>query len=271
MSDIFVSYAKEDRKRIVPLVRLLENARWKVFWDRNIPTGESWRQFIGAQIKVARCIVVAWSVSSVKSEWVHEEADQGKRKKILIPVLIDKVEPPFGFGTIQTADLTDWDGSASHNGFRRFFDDVSRVLGLSQGAWEESLMKTVNEKETTPLRSESLDLSKTEAQIMLVEKDFYDKKLNPNGKVVFDYASGLTWQQNGSDKPLEYYEAQEYIEALNSQQFAGYNDWRLPTLDEAMSLVEHRKNRDNLYINSEFTGGYYIWTCDKPKSIHWLL
>ncbi len=67
----------------------------------------------------------------------EEEADEGKRKNILFPIKIDEVVLPFGFRNMHAADLTDWEGTGSHAGFKRFFGDGSSVLGLSQGAWEE--------------------------------------------------------------------------------------------------------------------------------------
>lgn len=42
MADIFLSYASEDRERIVPLARLLEGCGWSVFWDRKTPIGVTW-------------------------------------------------------------------------------------------------------------------------------------------------------------------------------------------------------------------------------------
>ncbi len=47
MNDIFLSYASEDRERLRPLIAALGAEGWSVFWDRTIPTGKSWRQFIG--------------------------------------------------------------------------------------------------------------------------------------------------------------------------------------------------------------------------------
>ncbi|MCP4289089.1 MAG: DUF1566 domain-containing protein, partial [Gammaproteobacteria bacterium] len=58
------------------------------------------------------------------------------------------------------------------------------------------------------------------------------------GEVVVDHATGLMWQQSGSDDELTYEDAQKYIEKLNQERFAGYDDWRLPTVPELLSLLE---------------------------------
>src|SRR5262245_15405266 len=110
MSDIFISYAEEDRDRVALLVQALVTQGWDVFWDRKIPTGKTWRGFIGAKLAAARCVVVVWSKHSIESEFVHEEAEAGKERRILAPVLMDRVQPPFGFRGIQAADLSQWDG-----------------------------------------------------------------------------------------------------------------------------------------------------------------
>lgn len=131
MSDIFVSYASEDRKRILPLVRALEETGWSIFWDRTVPPGKTWRQVIGGEIESARCVVVVWSETSVRSEWVQEEAEVGRRKGILIPVLLDAVDPPFGFGSIQAAHLAAWEGDPSSPFFAPLRAAISAVLGPS--------------------------------------------------------------------------------------------------------------------------------------------
>ena len=73
MSDIFLAYASEDRERVRPLVAALESTGWSVFWDRTIPAGLTWRDFITEQMRDARCFVVAWTTESVKSQYVLEE------------------------------------------------------------------------------------------------------------------------------------------------------------------------------------------------------
>jgi hypothetical protein len=131
MIDIFISYAREDESRIKPLVAAFEAEGWSVFWDRRIPAGSSWRNHIGAALQQARCVVVAWSVHSLESNWVAEEADDGKMRQVLVPVSLDAVMPPRGFREIQSADLTDWKpGQASEN-LTQLLGDIRRLLGSS--------------------------------------------------------------------------------------------------------------------------------------------
>jgi len=138
MSDIFISYSSEERHRVLPLINALEKTGWSVFWDRTIPAGKTWRQVIGAEIRTCRSVVVAWTKSSVTSEWVLEEAETGKRRQILIPVLLDEVEPPFGFGTIQAANLAAWDGACSSPAFTRLVADIAAILGPAPIAVNEA-------------------------------------------------------------------------------------------------------------------------------------
>ena len=129
MSDIFISYSSEERNRVLPLVNALGKTGWSVFWDRTIPAGKTWRQVIGAEIRTCRSVLVVWTQSSVASEWVLEEAETGKRRGILIPVLLDDVEPPFGFGNIQAANLTAWNGDNSSPSFTHLVADIATIVG----------------------------------------------------------------------------------------------------------------------------------------------
>jgi len=66
----------------------------------------------------------------------------------------------------------------------------------------------------------------------------YESIERSGAKLVIDHATGLMWQQGGSDGFMTFAAAQEYVQKLNREKFAGYSDWRLPTLAEAMSLME---------------------------------
>ena len=108
MADIFVSYASEDRERIVPLVRTLEAEGWTVWWDRNLVAGPDFDFKIEQALDAAKCVVVAWSKHAVQSRWCRAEAGDGLDRQILVPVRLDNTRPPLAFRNAHTASLIDW-------------------------------------------------------------------------------------------------------------------------------------------------------------------
>ena len=82
MTDVFLSYKREDEARVAPIVEGLRAAGLSVWWDRDIPGGESWRQTIGEHLEAARCVIVVWSETSVgpAGAFVHEEAGRAKAR-----------------------------------------------------------------------------------------------------------------------------------------------------------------------------------------------
>lgn len=144
-------------------------------------------------------------------------------------------------------------------------------------------------KKVVVLRSQpKSNFSVDDVQKMLAERDFFDAYKNKNGrgllheykaierqgeKLVIDHATGLTWQQSGTPDYITDADAKNYIHELNKKGFAGYNDWRLPTLEEAMSLMEPSKKHGHLYIDPVFDKTqWWIWTADKtPAGVAWVV
>jgi TIR domain len=124
MADVFLSYAREDSARAEQVARGLEQAGLDVFWDNEIPPGTTWADYIEQKLTQCKALIVLWSADSTKSQWVREEARMGRDKGVLIPVMIDNSQPPFGFGEVQAANLSTWNGEADHVGWRRFVDAV---------------------------------------------------------------------------------------------------------------------------------------------------
>ncbi|MCP5002491.1 MAG: DUF1566 domain-containing protein [Planctomycetes bacterium] len=91
----------------------------------------------------------------------------------------------------------------------------------------------------------------------------YEPRSENGVGVVIDHATGLMWIQSGSANFMKWHEAKVWVGGLNSRKYAGYGDWRLPTLDEAVSLLEPGKKRA-LYIDPVFDEEQWgIWSCDK--------
>ncbi len=129
MADIFLSYNEKDRDAVRRLAETLQATGWSVWWDRRIPAGLTWRGVLERELKQMRCMVVLWSKHSIASDWVCEEAAEGRQLGRLVPVLLERVRPPPGFREIQAADLVDWDGTRDFLGLRRLLEDIERLLG----------------------------------------------------------------------------------------------------------------------------------------------
>ena len=58
-----------------------------------------------------------------------------------------------------------------------------------------------------------------------------------------DNKSGLIWLLNANipERTLSWDGAQDYTEGLNRDKFAGYSDWRVPSLEELETLIAHVK------------------------------
>ena len=131
MADVLLSYAREDQARAQQLAQGLEANGVSVFWDSEIPPGATWADHIEQKLSDCKAQVVLWSAASAKSQWVREEARMGRDKGILIPAMIDATPAPFGFGEVQAADLSSWNGEADHGPWRRFVEAVQRVTAAA--------------------------------------------------------------------------------------------------------------------------------------------
>ena len=113
--DVFVSYKSEDRARPKPLVAALEADGFSVWWDAHIDGGTNWHEDIETHLEAAKCVVVAWTKLSVGHDghFVRDEARRAQRRDAYLPVCLDEVEPPLGFGEIQALSLKGWKGNRS--------------------------------------------------------------------------------------------------------------------------------------------------------------
>lgn len=111
MASIFLSYARDDLAKATRIAAALEKAGHSVWWDHDIHAGSRFSLEIEAALSGAELILVLWSASSIRSTWVHDEAGYGRDHGRLLPVLIEKVDPPLGFRQYQAVDLTgSWRG-----------------------------------------------------------------------------------------------------------------------------------------------------------------
>jgi serine/threonine-protein kinase len=132
VTDLFLSYKAEDRERVAPLVRALEEDGLTVWWDAHIGAGDSWRETILRHLEAAKCVIVVWSRRSVgpHGEFVRDEATRALKRKTYFPVRIDKVNPPLGFGESQALNLHGWNGERSDPRYQALLSTLCARLGI---------------------------------------------------------------------------------------------------------------------------------------------
>jgi len=129
VTDVFISYASEDRDRAGKLASALSAFNWSVWWDRKIIIGQAFDQAIEHELETAKSVVVLWSKHSIASEWVKNEAAVASERGVLVPAIIDSVKLPLEFRRKQTAELIDWNGEPSHSGFQALCEGIATTIG----------------------------------------------------------------------------------------------------------------------------------------------
>jgi hypothetical protein len=128
MKQIFVSYAKEDHKKVESLVRALEAKGWSVWWDQSIPLGKTYDEVIQSALDGADVVIVVWTRHSVSSRWVRSEAERAANQQKLFPVMMEEVQLPLAFSLLHAVNLGDWYGNRAHQGFDQLVKEISGVV-----------------------------------------------------------------------------------------------------------------------------------------------
>jgi formylglycine-generating enzyme required for sulfatase activity len=212
-------------------------------------------------LDAAQCVIVLWSKSSVGSDWVIEEATEGKRK-VLLPALIDDVEIPLGFRLIHTANLIDWQGESSHPELNHLLEEVATILGVENPETKpgtptvapEAVSQQLPKEPEKPPRELWLDRLFGDNQFVLIPAGEFlmgsengDSNERPIHRVWIsrDFEMGkypvtqAQWEAvmgsnpshfNGADRPVEkvsWNDVQRFIDKLN--QWDSKYQYRLPT------------------------------------------
>jgi TIR domain-containing protein len=118
---VFIAHKSQDKRRIRPVVEQLLKRGLFVWIDnpedfvpplahknlRRLRGGQNFRNRIPEYVNEAGCVLVIWSELSVKSTNVCGEAKRALAQDKLVPIRIDRVELPYGFDDLKTADLTE--------------------------------------------------------------------------------------------------------------------------------------------------------------------
>ena len=139
---------------------------------------------------------------------------------------------------------------------------ISRIRRMSEAEKKILLRASPKGEKKSLLRASPKLVSDEYIARMVKEYNLYDGKLNESGSFANDFvdngdgtitdkATGLMWEKGGSPTARSLKRAKFYVKKLNKVRFAGYSDWRLPTIEELASLVQ-KKEINGLHANPVF-------------------
>jgi hypothetical protein len=103
---VFLSCASDDRAQADRVSADLKKNGIAVWQSSSaIQSGVDFRSAVAEALDSSNVVVVLWSKASVRSDWILAEAEEGLRRGVLIPVLLDETSPPLGFRQLQAVDL----------------------------------------------------------------------------------------------------------------------------------------------------------------------
>jgi TolB-like protein len=142
MTDIFLSYNREDQTVAKRFAQGFESEGFNVWWDTTLRAGEAYDEVTEAALRSAKAVVVLWSQKSVVSRWVRAEALLAHRNKTLVPCMIEPCERPIMFELTQTADFYGWKGNRSDPRWSALLADVRSLMAKNQNALQDSVPLT---------------------------------------------------------------------------------------------------------------------------------
>jgi hypothetical protein len=276
---IFLSYAREDMGMAKKLYNDLKRYGLDVWLGMEaLLPGDKWKDKIQDAIEKCNYFIALLSSRSV-NKWGFVQ----KELKIALEVLDLFRNSEWFVLPVRLDDCEICERRLKEHHWIDLFPDSEYQNGLKK------ILQVVGPG-TFLLRSKPMELSAVDVNEMIIRHGFYERNINPGGKgfshqyklqeidgdkVVFDEISYLMWQQSGSDGRMEFEDANKYINELNEKRFAGFNDWRLPTLEEAMNLMELTTESD-LFIDPIFDRKQsWIWTADQNQlqgaSLQWIV
>ncbi|HIJ43421.1 MAG: SUMF1/EgtB/PvdO family nonheme iron enzyme [Rhodospirillales bacterium] len=136
MSDVFISYKREERGQAEEIAKAIASRGYDTWWDVELLPGDKFADEIEAVVRKAKVAIVLWSKASVKSGFVRAEASLALKRGILISARLDDASVPLPFGEHHILDLRNWNGSSEDSILKPLLDAIEKRIGKGQSPAE---------------------------------------------------------------------------------------------------------------------------------------
>lgn len=282
---IFLSYPREHRNNVSRVRKLLTDAGFDVWLDsEGLLAGQQWAEALGDAIRSSDFVVA----------FLSKETSDGYQPEELKTAVDYMPRGRSGGSTFIlpcVVDVHTWDGlpETVPDFLREYHMIDMRQLDAGWPRLREAITTIArNTGFVVPvyLRSEAqTDLRPASVNRMLIQRNFYDREVNDRGRppyldfgglqplqggmLVQDLATDRIWTRDCFEPEVKERHDMARIMAAHSlkaqtnrEKLGGFSDWRIPTIEEAMSLMTPHVRMGGLHISELFSDEHYVLTCD---------
>lgn len=239
MNDIFISHSSKDRPWVSLLAKALQAEGYRVDWDKKYLTNDNFAHVIQDTLDHCQCVITVWSTHSTDSFSVKAETLAAMEHNKLIPVLCEHVIPPNPYASLATESLQSWNGDQSDLHYQHLLQTIRKF---------------------------------TQPEAILQAGKYIDN----NDDTVTDCSTNLMWKKYSEGQRsiacgkgmVRQYSWENAVKRFKQSSFAGYNDWRLPTIKELRSLTSCHRKVSSPLIEARYAPTLRYNKCAKPAINH---
>ncbi len=285
---LFLSYARENKPEVSKIRGLIQDAGMEIWFDsESLLAGQQWESSINRAIDSSDFVIGFISKYSFDGYQLKELEISEKQ------ISEKKKNPNFLLPCILEDEI--------FQGLPKSIPDFLlkyHIINLAQpeNGWTELRISITNAARSmeyfVPVYLRTVSnwyLENSQVNKMLIERNFFDSNINiqgsppylvfgnlsseKDGLLIQDLIANRTWTRDcfvwntysfqEKKSNLECYKLRlKLLQAINNQQYGGYSDWRIATIDELMSLMTPNTREGGLYISSLFSDDEYVASCD---------
>ena len=154
--------------------------------------------------------------------------------------------------------------------FRRWESNIDATCRLYQpttGPFPTKPSGALQRPRSTPVRTGPRDTRQLFHLNALWQPEFYRDptfQSDTGGATIRDASTGLQWQYSGSEFPRDWPSALSYVDDLNTLAWEGHRDWRLPTVEELLTLLRPPPSGTDYCLAEDFAPHQKrLWSSDR--------
>lgn len=135
MADVFISYKQRMRGKVAMIAKALEGLGVSVWFDAELRAGKSFGAVINTELNRASAVIVCWTPDAFAPDdgsevsWVEGEATVARERKVIVPIMLERVPLKAPWNMFHTERMMDWNGDPLDPAWLRVLEAIGKLIG----------------------------------------------------------------------------------------------------------------------------------------------